>query len=229
MRRQRKRPPRVQVREKPTASVPDCGAALPNSFVLTDATGGVASRVACRKRNVTPDASQAIPSHRPAQCDDSDSDRPVCRCAKTHSHMPGWARSSQQVCAHRRDGGRCVTGWLAGSATLHLMPLKPFLSAPGSMRRQRQRQRQRQRPPRVQVRENPQPHPGMGPLFPTGLCSPTRRRALRHRVARRKRNDTTDASPASHRPAQGDTTPLRCAKPHSWYTECGAALPGRVV
>jgi len=28
---------------KPTASVPGCGAALPNSFVLTDATGGVAS------------------------------------------------------------------------------------------------------------------------------------------------------------------------------------------
>ena len=39
---------------------------------------------------------------------------------------PGMGRSSQQVCAHRRDEGRCVTAWLAGSAKLHLMPLKPF-------------------------------------------------------------------------------------------------------
>ena len=83
--------------------------------------------VARRKRKVTPDADQAIPAQRPAQCDDSESDRPVCRCAKTHSQRPGLrGRSSQQLCAHRRDGGRCITAWLAGSATLHLMPLKPF-------------------------------------------------------------------------------------------------------
>ena len=164
--RQRQRPPRVQVRENPQPH-PGMGPLFPTGLCSPTRRGALRHRVARRKRNVTPDASQAIPSQRPAQCDDSDSDsdsdsdRPVCRCAKTHSHIPGWARSSQQVCAHRRDGGRCVTAWLAGSATIQLMPVQPFpLIA-----------RLKATPPRSGARNPTAGTRNAGPLFLAGLSS----------------------------------------------------------
>ena len=125
--RKRLIPPRRQGARKPTANIPGCKAALPNRFVCAYRRDGgrcvtawlagfanvpvLLARVRMQTAPPPPRIAGFMPLPRRQGARKPTANIPGCKAA-----LP-----NRFVCAYRRDGGRCVTAWLAGFANVPVL------------------------------------------------------------------------------------------------------------